>query len=129
MCCHTSLFITDHLQIVPVTTTSQIGRVPGFACLCYQTLTLDFFLPSMCNFAQPQIVPVTTTFTDRNSGEKSTITVTADDGPREGITAAGVAKLKAVFQKGGSTTAGNASQVSGCFFFLSRCPKIFPLFL
>ncbi len=35
-------------------------------------------------------------------------TVTRDDGPREGTTVEGLAKLKAVFKPGGSVTAGNA---------------------
>jgi len=38
--------------------------------------------------------------------------ITKDDGPRPGSTPEKLAKLKAVFKEGGSTTAGNASQVS-----------------
>merc|ERR1719277_1805615 len=38
--------------------------------------------------------------------------VTKDEGPRAGVTIEGLSKLKPAFQKGGSTTAGNSSQVS-----------------
>lgn len=38
--------------------------------------------------------------------------MTKDDGIRANTTAAGLGKLKAVFKKDGSTTAGNASQVT-----------------
>jgi acetyl-CoA acyltransferase 1 len=38
--------------------------------------------------------------------------VDKDDGIREGVTPAQLGKLPAVFKKGGSTTAGNSSQVS-----------------
>ena len=39
--------------------------------------------------------------------------IDADDGIRLGTTAAQLGKLPAVFKKGGSTTAGNSSQVGG----------------
>merc|ERR1739848_524962 len=58
-----------------------------------------------------EIVPVTTTFKDKE-GKVKTITVTKDDGPRKGSTMERLAKLRAVFKKGGTTTAGNSSQVS-----------------
>ena len=58
-----------------------------------------------------EIVPVQTTWKDPKTGEEKQITVTADDGFREGATPAGLGKLPAVFKKGGSTTAGNSSQV------------------
>jgi len=38
--------------------------------------------------------------------------VSADEGPREGTTLEGLNKLKPAFKAGGTTTAGNASQVS-----------------
>lgn len=57
-------------------------------------------------------MPITTTWKDPKTGEEKQITVTQDDGFREGATAAGLAKLPAVFKKGGSTTAANSSQVS-----------------
>ena len=40
------------------------------------------------------------------------VTVSEDDGIREGVTAEALGKLKPAFKPGGSTTAGNASQVS-----------------
>ncbi|XP_033762268.1 3-ketoacyl-CoA thiolase B, peroxisomal-like [Pecten maximus] len=57
-----------------------------------------------------EIVPVTTTIKDKE-GNETTITVKKDDGIRP-TTLQGLLKLKAAFKKGGSTTAGNSSQVS-----------------
>lgn len=87
-----------------------------------------------------EIVPVTTTWKDPKSGEEKEITVTADDGFREGATAGALGKLPAVFKKGGSTTAGNSSQVpaltssksvtlSCCTLFVLVCPSLFCLVL
>ncbi|TPX62222.1 hypothetical protein SpCBS45565_g07064 [Spizellomyces sp. 'palustris'] len=59
-----------------------------------------------------EIIPVTTTITDPTTKEKRSITVTKDDGVRENTTVDGLAKLKPSFKPTGSTTAGNASQVS-----------------
>ncbi|XP_005994280.1 3-ketoacyl-CoA thiolase, peroxisomal [Latimeria chalumnae] len=58
-----------------------------------------------------EIAPVKTTFTD-DQGNARTITVTQDDGIRPGTTLEGLAKLRPAFKENGSTTAGNASQVS-----------------
>ncbi|NXT69952.1 THIKB thiolase, partial [Chaetops frenatus] len=58
-----------------------------------------------------EIVPVKTTVTD-NEGNKKTITVHQDEGIRPSTTLEGLAKLKPAFKEDGSTTAGNASQVS-----------------
>ena len=62
-----------------------------------------------------EIVPFTTTMqvTDKASGQTQTLDVTLDDdeGPRPGTTFEALAKLPAVFP-GGTTTAGNASQLS-----------------
>jgi acetyl-CoA acyltransferase 1 len=58
-----------------------------------------------------EIVPVTVKTTDKDGKEKQ-ITVAQDDGPRAGTTLESLAKLPAAFKKGGSTTAGNSSQVS-----------------
>ncbi|XP_040209316.1 3-ketoacyl-CoA thiolase, peroxisomal [Rana temporaria] len=58
-----------------------------------------------------EIVPVTTTITD-DQGNTKTITVSEDDGIRPSTTLEGLAKLKPAFKEDGSTTAGNASQVS-----------------
>jgi acetyl-CoA acyltransferase 1 len=59
-----------------------------------------------------EIVPVKTTWKDPKTGEEKSIVVDKDDGIREGVTAAQLGKLPAVFKKGGSTTAGNSSQVT-----------------
>lgn len=58
-----------------------------------------------------EIIPLTVTVEDKDGNEK-TVTVSKDEGPREGTNAAGLAKLKPAFQAGGSTTAGNSSQTS-----------------
>merc|ERR1711988_808175 len=58
-----------------------------------------------------EIVPVTTTVKDKE-GKATEVTISKDEGPREGTTAEGLGKLKAAFKPGGSTTAGNSSQVS-----------------
>jgi acetyl-CoA acyltransferase 1 len=58
-----------------------------------------------------EIVPVTTKVKDKE-GKETQITLAKDEGPREGTTLEGLSKLKPAFKKGGSTTAGNSSQVS-----------------
>ncbi|XP_046767715.1 3-ketoacyl-CoA thiolase, peroxisomal isoform X1 [Gallus gallus] len=58
-----------------------------------------------------EIVPVKTTVLD-NEGNQKTITVHQDEGVRPSTTLEGLAKLKPAFKENGSTTAGNASQVS-----------------
>ncbi|NXO23037.1 THIKB thiolase, partial [Cisticola juncidis] len=58
-----------------------------------------------------EIVPVKTTVAD-NEGNKKTIIVQQDEGIRPSTTLEGLAKLKPAFKEDGSTTAGNASQVS-----------------
>merc|ERR1740121_1368264 len=58
-----------------------------------------------------EIVPVTTTVKDK-AGNATEVTISKDEGPREGTTAESLGKLRAAFKPGGSTTAGNASQVS-----------------
>jgi acetyl-CoA acyltransferase 1 len=59
-----------------------------------------------------EIVPITVTQKDPKTGASRQVTLDTDDGVRADTTVEGLAKLKAVFQKGGSTTAGNASQVT-----------------
>lgn len=44
-------------------------------------------------------------------GEEKEIVVSEDDGIRPGVSVQALGGLKAVFKKGGSTTAGNSSQV------------------
>lgn len=58
-----------------------------------------------------EIVPVTVNVTDKE-GNTKTITVTKDDGIRPDTTAESLGKLKPAFKENGTTTAGNASQVS-----------------
>lgn len=58
-----------------------------------------------------EIVPVKTTIKDKDGNEKE-VTVTQDDGIREETTYESLSKLKPAFKKEGSTTAGNASQVT-----------------
>eukprot|EP00413_Alexandrium_margalefii_P048817 CAMPEP_0204608272 /NCGR_PEP_ID=MMETSP0661-20131031/60216_1 /ASSEMBLY_ACC=CAM_ASM_000606 /TAXON_ID=109239 /ORGANISM="Alexandrium margalefi, Strain AMGDE01CS-322" /LENGTH=427 /DNA_ID=CAMNT_0051619771 /DNA_START=70 /DNA_END=1353 /DNA_ORIENTATION=+ len=58
-----------------------------------------------------EIVPVTATVKDKE-GKATTTVIKADEGPREGTSLDGLSKLKAAFKPGGSTTAGNSSQVS-----------------
>merc|ERR1712195_405530 len=62
-------------------------------------------------YFKSEIVPIHTKIEDAN-GEEQDIVVDTDDGPRKGTTMAGLAKLKPAFKKGGTTTAGNSSQVS-----------------
>jgi len=59
-----------------------------------------------------EIVPVKATVVDKKTGTKKEIVVDTDEGARKETTLEGLSKLKPAFQPGGSTTAGNASQVS-----------------
>eukprot|EP00887_Chlorella_sp_A99_P006474 scaffold3.g6474.t1 len=59
-----------------------------------------------------EIVPVKTVLKDPKTGEERQVVIDADDGIRVGTTAASLGKLPSVFKKGGSTTAGNSSQVT-----------------
>jgi len=59
-----------------------------------------------------EIVPVPTKIVDPKTGEEKKVVISVDDGVRPGTTASGLAKLKPVFKKDGTTTAGNSSQVS-----------------
>jgi acetyl-CoA acyltransferase 1 len=59
-----------------------------------------------------EIIPVHTKIVDPKTGEEKKVVISVDDGIRPGTTAAGLAKLKPVFKKDGTTTAGNSSQVS-----------------
>ncbi|KAI8874748.1 thiolase [Backusella circina FSU 941] len=58
-----------------------------------------------------EIVPLEATVIDKD-GNESTIIVDRDDGVRPGTTAEKLGKLKPAFDEEGTTTAGNASQVS-----------------
>merc|ERR1719277_1423079 len=57
-----------------------------------------------------EIVPVATKVKDKEGNAKEVV-VSADEGPKAS-TLEGLSKLKAAFKPGGSTTAGNSSQVS-----------------
>jgi len=59
-----------------------------------------------------EIVPVTVTQQDPKTGVVKTVVVDTDDGVRADTTFQSLSALNPVFKKGGSTTAGNASQVS-----------------
>ncbi|MBA0715349.1 hypothetical protein Golax_014252 [Gossypium laxum] len=59
-----------------------------------------------------EIVPVSTKIVDPKTGEEKAVTISVDDGIRPDTNMAGLAKLKLAFKKDGTTTAGNASQVS-----------------
>jgi len=59
-----------------------------------------------------EIVPVPTKIVDPKTGEEKKVVISVDDGIRPGTTASGLGKLKPVFKKDGTTTAGNSSQVS-----------------
>ncbi|KAI8137370.1 Thiolase, N-terminal domain-containing protein [Fennellomyces sp. T-0311] len=58
-----------------------------------------------------EIVPLEAVVEDKDGNEK-TVIVDRDDGVRPGTTVEGLAKLRPAFDENGSTTAGNASQVS-----------------
>ncbi|KAF3320367.1 3-ketoacyl-CoA thiolase 2 [Carex littledalei] len=59
-----------------------------------------------------EIVPVMTKIVNPKTGDETPVTISEDDGIRPETTLAGLAKLKTVFKKDGTTTAGNSSQVS-----------------
>jgi acetyl-CoA acyltransferase 1 len=59
-----------------------------------------------------EIAPLTVKWTDPKTDEEKTITVSRDDGIREGITAESLSKIRPAFSKDGSIHAGNASQIS-----------------
>ncbi|KAI9483966.1 MAG: Thiolase, N-terminal domain-containing protein [Benjaminiella poitrasii] len=60
---------------------------------------------------QAEIVPLEATVVDKE-GKETTVVVDRDDGVRPGTTAETLSKLKPAFDASGTTTAGNASQVS-----------------
>ncbi|KAF6141108.1 hypothetical protein GIB67_006553 [Kingdonia uniflora] len=59
-----------------------------------------------------EIIPVATTIVDPKTGEEKHVTISVDDGIRPNATVSDLAKLKPVFKKDGTTTAGNSSQVT-----------------
>ncbi|NXT13041.1 THIKB thiolase, partial [Prunella fulvescens] len=79
--------------------------------LTFHTLFTRAAKAQQMGLFKTEIVPVKTTVAD-NEGNKKTITVHQDEGIRPSTTLEGLAKLKPAFKEDGSTTAGNASQVS-----------------
>lgn len=74
-----------------------------------------------------QIVPITVKENFYKNGKMETreYVVDTDEGPRRGTTAAGLSKLKPAFAAGGTSTAGNSSQMSdGAAFVLVVSEKI-----
>lgn len=59
-----------------------------------------------------EIAPLKVKWTDPKTDEEKEITVSRDDGVREGITAESLSKIRPAFAKDGSIHAGNASQIS-----------------
>ncbi|KAE8692371.1 3-ketoacyl-CoA thiolase 2, peroxisomal [Hibiscus syriacus] len=59
-----------------------------------------------------EIIPVNTKIVDPKTGDEKHVTISVDDGIRPNTSVSDLAKLKPVFKKDGSTTAGNSSQVS-----------------
>jgi acetyl-CoA acyltransferase 1 len=59
-----------------------------------------------------EIVPVETVQKDPKTGEERRVVIDQDDGIRPGTTAASLGSLRPAFKKGGTTTAGNSSQVT-----------------
>jgi len=62
-------------------------------------------------WSKQEITPYTTIVLDKEGNEKEVL-VDMDDGVRPNTSLAGLAKLKPAFKKGGTTTAGNSSQVT-----------------
>ncbi|KAL9247199.1 hypothetical protein vseg_020656 [Gypsophila vaccaria] len=74
-----------------------------------------------------EIVPVHTKLVDSKTGEEKAITISVDDGIRPNAGLADLAKLKPVFKKDGTTTAGNSSQVTdgaGAVLLMKRSDAI-----
>uniref|UniRef100_A0A7N0USF1 acetyl-CoA C-acyltransferase n=1 Tax=Kalanchoe fedtschenkoi TaxID=63787 RepID=A0A7N0USF1_KALFE len=70
-----------------------------------------------------EIIPVATKIVDPKTGEEKPVTISVDDGIRPNASLADLAKLKPVFKKDGTTTAGNSSQVTdgaGAVLLLKR---------
>ena len=62
-------------------------------------------------WSQTEITPYTTKVKEKEGNEKEVV-VDKDDGMRKGTSLETLAKLKPAFQKGGTTTAGNSSQMT-----------------
>ncbi|XP_047334843.1 3-ketoacyl-CoA thiolase 2, peroxisomal [Impatiens glandulifera] len=74
-----------------------------------------------------EIIPVSTKIIDPKTGDEKPVTISVDDGIRPNATVSDLAKLKAVFKKDGTTTAGNSSQISdgaGAVLLMKRSTAI-----
>ncbi|NWR04455.1 THIKB thiolase, partial [Paradoxornis webbianus] len=90
---------------------SQQNSPPKYFNLSYSFFFIRAAKAQQMGLFKAEIVPVKTTVAD-DEGNKKTITVHQDEGIRPSTTLEGLAKLKPAFKEDGSTTAGNASQVS-----------------
>ncbi|PVU90246.1 hypothetical protein BB561_004967 [Smittium simulii] len=79
----------------------------AFAAMSHQKATVA----QNNGYFDQEIVPIKTQIIEKDGTAKE-ILVSKDDGIRSATTLAGLSKLKPFFKKDGSTTAGNASQVS-----------------
>ncbi|OAY55393.1 3-ketoacyl-CoA thiolase 2, peroxisomal [Manihot esculenta] len=59
-----------------------------------------------------EIIPVATKIVDPKTGNEKPVSIAVDDGIRPNTSVSELGKLKPVFKKDGTTTAGNSSQVS-----------------
>ncbi|KAI8535772.1 hypothetical protein RHMOL_Rhmol10G0199700 [Rhododendron molle] len=59
-----------------------------------------------------EIIPVATKIVDPKTGDAKPVTISVDKGIRPNASLSDLGKLKPVFKKDGTTTAGNSSQVS-----------------
>nr|ACV70033.1 3-ketoacyl CoA thiolase 2 [Petunia x hybrida] len=59
-----------------------------------------------------EIIPVATKIVDPKTGDETPVTISVDDGIRPNASVSDLAKLRPVFKKDGTTTAGNSSQVT-----------------
>ncbi|PHU21441.1 3-ketoacyl-CoA thiolase 2, peroxisomal [Capsicum chinense] len=59
-----------------------------------------------------EIIPIATKLVDPKTGDETPVTISIDDGIRPNASVSDLAKLKPVFKKSGTTTAGNSSQVT-----------------
>ncbi|NXK35492.1 THIKB thiolase, partial [Piprites chloris] len=91
------------------TAISQERSSAAFCCL--PILNSGAAKAQQMGLFKTEIVPVKTTIVD-NQGNQKPITVNQDEGIRPSTTLEGLAKLRPAFKEDGSTTAGNASQVS-----------------
>ncbi|KAI9225481.1 MAG: Thiolase, N-terminal domain-containing protein [Piptocephalis tieghemiana] len=92
-------------------TSENVAKAYGITRQAQDTLAADShrkaFEARKAGRFQEEIVPVTL-----RAEDGSTQVIREDDGIRQGVTAQSLSKLKTVFDEKGSTTAGNASQVS-----------------